>query len=301
MTQHDGILTSVDIPITGSLLHYYLPQLLLVIILLVMTVIYFNVSRRGRTSNLSTTFVSDEDLFKHPPQLEDCPICSLRLPSLETGSKHYGCCGKIVCSGCIHAVAMSSRDVTKCPFCRTALASADEEELELERTMERIKANDAVAIYNLGCDHSEGEYGLQRDRNKALDLWHRSGELGYAGAFFNIGNAYYYGRGVARDEKKGIHYYKLAAMGGDSRARQNLGMYESLQGNNKRAIKHFMIAVEFGSNGSLKNIKQMYSFGHATKDDYTKAFKAYQTYLLEIKSDQRDKAAAFSDQYRYYE
>ena len=61
-----------------------------------------------------------------------------------------------------------------------------------------------------------------------------------------------------------------------------------------------MINVEGGLNDSLKQIKQMYSIGHATKDDYAKALQTYQAYLSEIKSDQRDKAAAFSDKYKYY-
>ena len=51
---------------------------------------------------------------------------------------------------------------------------------------------------------------------------------------------------------------------------------------------------------ALKRVKSLYSDGHATKDDTTKALQLYQAYLDEIKSDQRDKAAAFSDVYRYY-
>ena len=47
----------------------------------------------------------EEALFKQPPPPEDCPICILPLPSLITGSKYRACCGKIICSGCIHAVA----------------------------------------------------------------------------------------------------------------------------------------------------------------------------------------------------
>ena len=47
-------------------------------------------------------------------------------------------------------------------------------------------------------------------------------------------------------------------------------------------------------------IQQMYRDGYATKDDYTKALQSYQAYLEEIKSIQRDNAAAFSDQYKYY-
>ena len=62
-----------------------------------------------------------------------------------------------------------------------------------------------------------------------------------------------------------------------------------------------MISVEFGDNDSLKRIQRMCKDGHATKDDYAKALQAYQAYLKEIKSRDRDKAAAFSDRYKYYE
>ena len=41
--------------------------------------------------------------------------------------------------------------------------------------------------------------------------------------------------------------------------------------------------------------------GHATKKDYEAALHGRQAYLDSIKSDQRDKAAAFDySQYRYY-
>ena len=51
---------------------------------------------------------------------------------------------------------------------------------------------------------------------------------------------------------------------------------------------------------SLKNIKNMYIDGYATKDDYAKALRGYQAFVDEIRSDQRDEAAAIHD-YRYYE
>jgi hypothetical protein len=39
--------------------------------------------------------------------------------------------------------------------------------------------------------------------------------------------------------------------------------------------------------------------GLTTKDQYAKALRQYQTYLDEVKSDQRDKAVAHSDRYKY--
>ena len=66
-----------------------------------------------------------------------------------------------------------------------------------------------------------------------------------------------------------------------------------------RALKHYMIAAEGGKPDSLKAIQKLYTNGHATKDYYTKALRAYQAYLVEIKSTQRDKAAA-AYAIRYY-
>ena len=68
-----------------------------------------------------------------------------------------------------------------------------------------------------------------------------------------------------------------------------------------RALNHYLIAVRDGYSNSLKKIQKMYNDGHATKDEYTTALRSYQTYLGEIKSKQRDEAAAFdSEKYQYY-
>ena len=102
------------------------------------------------------------------------------------------------------------------------------------------------------------------------------------------------------NKKMAKHYYEVAAMGGNAIARHNLGNMESERGNVDRAIKHYMIAVRDGDNDSLKEIQDLYSDGHATKDDYIEALRLYQEYLGEIKSVQRDKAAAADEENRYY-
>ena len=164
-----------------------------------------------------------------------------------------------------------------------------------------MEMNDADAYYNLACKYRSGLCGLPQDISKALELWHRAGELGSSTAYNNIGAAYYNGiRGVEIDDKKSRHYFELAAMAGDVDARFNLGLSEMNAGNMDRALKHFMISSRSGDDDSLKRIKQLFMDGHATKDDYAKALRFHQAYLDEIKSDQRDKAAAFSDEYKYY-
>ena len=139
------------------------------------------------------------------------------------------------------------------------------------------------------------DYGFARDYLKALELWHRAGELGYAIGYHNIGIAYRNGRGVGIDMKKARHYWELAAMGGISEARHSLGLLEEDAGNMDRATKHLLIAARNGYSKSVSLVKQLYLDGHARKDDYTMALRAYQSYLAESKSSQRDEAEAAAD------
>ena len=246
----------------------------------------------------------DERLFKLPPLKKDCPICMLPLPSLDTGSRYYSCCGKTVCSGCVFAPIYDnlgniiSTGENKCPFCRTPTPTSDKEMTEMYK--KRIEVGDANAIFGLGCFYDNAMYGMTQDHEKALELYQQAGELGYADAYHNIGCSYDNGEGVERDKKKAAHYYGLAAIGGHVQARHNLGCSEDRAGNWDRALKHYMISVGDGDNESVKNIQDLYKHGHATKDDYTKALLAYQKYLDEVRSEQRDKAAAYDDQYKYY-
>jgi TPR repeat protein len=137
--------------------------------------------------------------------------------------------------------------------------------------------------------------GLQQDYEKSMELRLRAGELGYAALYGNIGHAYYHGEGVERDEKKAKHYYELAAIGGHVVARHNLGCDEGRAGNITRAVKHWMISAEAGDDDSLKAIRQCYMAGHATKDDFEKALRAHKEAKDEMKSEQREAAAAVPD------
>ena len=254
-------------------------------------------SRHKKKCERRVAELHDIELFKQPPKKEDCPICFLPLPSLHTGSTYYICCGKEICSGCDHAISLLRDKEEKCPFCRTSVPSTDKEIIEMYKR--RVEVGDAHGIYGLGCFYSNGAFGLQQDYSKALELWHRAGELGNAKAYHNIGHAYHTGRGVERDDQKANHYYELAAMGGDASARYNLGNSERRVGNWDRALKHYMIAAGGGYNGSVKKIRQMYLDGYATKEDYTSALRAYQVYLEEVRSEQRNEAAAYGDRFKY--
>ena len=247
--------------------------------------------------------ISDDELFKQPPLKEECPICLLRLPSLGSGSTYYECCGKMICNGCDCAPVYDNLGKViiekKCPYCRTPAPTSIEE--YNRRLQKRVVLGDAHAIYTLGNYYRRGdEDGFPQDYDKAFELFVRAGELGCTDAYCSVGYAYEIGRGVEIDEKKAKHYFKLAAIWGNVYARYNLGNNEQRAGNMNRALKHYMIAAEGGEPDSLKQIQELYTNGHASKDDYAKALRAYQAYLVEIKSTQRDAAAAARANCRYY-
>ena len=187
----------------------------------------------------------DETLFRDPPpQHGDCPICFIRLPIMGSGRQYMSCCGKRICSGCCYADVYDNHGKIiadkKCPFCRTPLPTSEKE--SMERLKKRMEVGDTYAFYMMGCYHTRGQFGLPRDSAKAIEFWRKAGRFGYN----IIGNAYYNGKNVERDEKKATHYFELAAMDGMVSARYNLGGSEYKAGNYDRALKHYMIAVRGG-------------------------------------------------------
>lgn len=213
----------------------------------------------------------DEALFKDPH------VTSATNPK---ASIYKACCGKTIC---LHL----NETKEECPFCRASYSG----DKFIELINKRVEDGDAQAIDNLGCYYKEGKYGLPQDHARAMELWYRAGELGYAFSYNNIGIAYLTGLGVERDIKKARHYLELAAIGGDAYSRFTLGSLEEAEGNMDKALRHHMVEVRFGDNDSLTKIKLLYSSGLATRDDYANALQAYQAYLDETKSDNRDKAA----------
>ena len=146
---------------------------------------------------------TDEQLFKQPPPNEECPICFLPRPIDEGEITYSSCCGKVICSGCMHAVE-PGKDGHCCPFCRSPAPWSDEE--WVDQMKERVEGGDAIAICNLGCLYRDGECGLRQNKGKAVKLFLQAGELGHAGAQCNVGYAYRYGEGVRRDEARAKCY-----------------------------------------------------------------------------------------------
>ncbi|KAL3781859.1 hypothetical protein ACHAWO_009225 [Cyclotella atomus] len=152
--------------------------------------------------------------------------------------------------------------------------------------MKRVENEDVVAIHKLAYFYSLGQHGLQRDMEKALDLYRKAGKLGYCYSHSAIADLYLEVNGVPQDRKKALFYYQQAALGGHEVARHNLGLYDSAgaisgKPNMKRAVKHLMISASSGLDESR---------GFATKADFEKALLANGEAKDEMKSEQREAA-----------
>ena len=177
-----------------------------------------------------------------------------------------------------------------CPFCRTPGSAADDDEIKrIDILMEKGNAD---AFYQLAGFYKNGDMGLPQDETKANELYLKAGQLGCADGYFNLGIAYYNGKGVEIDKTKVKLYLELAAMMGDVSARNNLGVMEYNVGNHERAFKHNIIAARAGDSKCLENVKNGFMTGLVvTKNEYESTLRAYHETQIEMKSEARDKAA----------
>ena len=154
--------------------------------------------------------------------------------------------------------------------------------------MKRVKANDPAAMYEVG-----GKRYKEGDHDGAVEYWAKAAELGNARAHYNLSCLYCKGESVVKDVEKEVYHLEEAAIGCHPEARHNLGVEEWNNGRFERARKPYIIASNLGWHNSLKCVKDLYVNGHASKEDYADAMRAYQAAVEEAKSAEREKAEAF--------
>ena len=248
------------------------------------------------SDRLNVVEISDDELFKDPPPKEDCPIClqPVSYAVCECGviTTYQPCCGKTLCTGCVLAAndEMNKGKMKRlCPLCRVPIHNGDKE--YIKRVKKRMQMNDPEAFRILGSAYNTGSQGLKQNSKKAFELGNSAAKLGSICAHFNIAHAYKRGDGVEKDLDKAIQHYKLAAMGGNERARYDLGVSEGCNWNLNIAMKHFIISAKAGHDESLTAVGAGYKDGLITKEEYVNTLRAYKCSRDEMKSVQRDRAA----------
>jgi len=221
---------------------------------------------------------------------DDCPICQLPLPLDWSQSSFQVCCMTVVCDGCISAVR--KRGMDDCAFCRAPMP--EEHSQVLAMIQKRVDVGDPMAMMHLGNNYAEGEYGLEKDATRAVELYERAAELGLKEAHCTLGYMYGTGKDIEKDTAKAIRHYEAAAIKGDAKGRCSLGIIEHNARNYDLALQHFVIAAKLGHQESLNEVKEMFMDGLATKADYADALRGHQSAVEEMRSPDREEALALS-------
>jgi hypothetical protein len=242
-------------------------------------------------------------LFQEHPPREECPICMLPLPL--GASIFQVCCGKRLCNGCFVgqtkeevASGKALEHIGSCPFCREPDAGSDEE--AIERIEKLMKKNNGQAFIALGARYQDGDFGLEQNMTKAMDLYLKAGELGYCEGFTNLGFIFYNGlNGVEVNKKQAKQYLVRAVMMGNVQARRLLAVIEDEEGNTVPASRHFLLAARAGDEKALEMVKRRCEIGLITNKDYSAACKLCQQRQDEMKSSQRDEAERENSQFNW--
>ncbi len=238
--------------------------------------------------------IRDDKLFRQPDEsyLGECTICCLPLPLDATKRTIHTCCGKRVCIGCNYANQLREMKQglePRCPYCREPVPKTQEEAYQNE--MKRVKANDPIALNQLG----EKRYN-EGDFEGAFEYFTNAAGFGDMDAHHNLSVLYREGEGVEKDLKKEMYHMEEAAIGGHPDARFNLGNHERRNGRIDRAIKQYIIAANFGYDKALDEVKQGFSHGFVSKEDFESALRGHQAALDATKSEQRDAAQEYYNQ-----
>src|SRR5207247_8580926 len=84
-------------------------------------------------------------------------------------------------------------------------------EKDIEKAVElykrAVEQGNAAAQYNLGYCYQNG-IGVEKDAGMAVQLYHQAAEQGNAAAEYNLGRCYQYATGVEKDGQKAVEWYQ---------------------------------------------------------------------------------------------
>ena len=211
------------------------------------------------------------DLFAPLPPTEDCAVCLVPLPYVNSEVCYQICCGNRICWSCFNENWESVKKQNEeknagkkisfaCPFCREPVPTSDDgDEVESAWLQARCLKNDHIALKLMGGHYLSGTLHTPKDELKALDYFIRAVELGSPEACLFIASCYREGKGVTINKERAAFFYRIGALRGDVAARHDIGFTEYNFGNHEIGIRHWKIAAEAGDQDSLDALKKIYN------------------------------------------
>ena len=242
------------------------------------------------------------DLFVSIPPTDDCAICLVALPVVESNKGYWNCCGNDICWSCVdrsketlkrfnaeRATNGKAPIARSCPFCRASADITNDE--YLARFEKRFALRDARAMIMLAGDYEDGTEFVDQDERKLFEITLRAVELGNPRAFNKLATCYGKGRIVETNAAKGVACLKASARGGDYLAHFNLGLLAYDSGDIQLALRHYQFSASTGYKGAIDRIQRMHEKGKVSAAEFTAALREYQVAFMAQRSDERVKWA----------
>ena len=133
---------------------------------------------------------------------------------------------------------------------------------------------DVFAQYKLAKCYRYG-YGIEKDPEKALDIYRKAAELGYADAQNTVGFLYQNGIGAEKNGSEAVTWYQKAVDLGYAIAELNLGVcYERAIGveqDRKKAVELYKKSANKGYKGGQEFLANCYRFGRGVEKNEKEA------------------------------
>ncbi len=130
-------------------------------------------------------------------------------------------------------------------------------------------AESAKEILQQGIMYYDG-VGVERDVDKAAQLFLKAAEMGNVDAMAYMGTCYIYGEGVEENRTEALKWVTLAAKGGDEASMITLASYYEDE-DPETSFKWVKRAAELGNIDAMSWLAYCYSEGVGTEKDAAKA------------------------------
>ncbi len=126
------------------------------------------------------------------------------------------------------------------------------------------------AMYELGIAYFEGR-GVSIDYKQAYSWWIKAAQAGDARSQYGVGYLYQQGQGVTEDATRAAEWYDAASIQGHPKAKVALGRLAMSVDDGEVAMKHFKAAAQLGQAEALFLIGRLHEQGMGTDIDQDKA------------------------------
>jgi TPR repeat protein len=149
-----------------------------------------------------------------------------------------------------------------------------------KKTEAIVKAGPSDPQPDLLCDEADKFLlgsGVEKNYNKAFELYRKAEELGSARAQIELGWMYYDGNGVPKDNTKALELIEKAALRENAKGQNALGLLylkgEIVSKDEMKAFEWMSKAADQGYAMAQCNLSTLYKEGKVVPKDYSKAFE----------------------------